>query len=242
MENESKLNIKDKKSKGNGYSRFVKRPLDFVISLLAIIVLSPVLLIISILVRFKLGSPIIFKQRRPGLNEKIFTLYKFRTMTDSKDKKGELLPDSIRLTRFGRTLRNTSLDELPELLNILMGDMSMVGPRPQLVKDMVFMTSNQRMRHNVLPGLSGLAQIKGRNDIIWEEKLKYDLEYIDDISFLKDLKIIFITITKVFQREGVNTEGLDTAEDFGDYLLRRGKISEEEYFEAIEEIKKLKIV
>ncbi|AGI38247.1 sugar transferase [Thermoclostridium stercorarium subsp. stercorarium DSM 8532] len=160
--------------------------MDIVMSLIAIIILSPVLLLIAALVKIKLGSPVIFKQKRPGLNEKIFTLYKFRTMTDARDENGMLLPDNVRLTRFGRMLRSTSLDELPELFNILKGDMSFVGPRPQLVKDLVFMTPQQRKRHSVLPGLTGWAQINGRNGITWEEKLELDLEYIKNISFFKD--------------------------------------------------------
>jgi len=187
------------------------------------------MLIIAVLVRIYLGSPVIFKQQRPGLNEKIFTMYKFRTMTDERDENGELLPDSERLTKFGKFLRSTSLDELPELFNILKGDMSIVGPRPQLIKDMVFMTERQRRRHSVLPGLTGWAQVNGRNDISWEEKLLLDLEYIDNINFIRDWKIIFMTATKVFKREGISTEGMDTAEDFGDYLLRENKISEFEY-------------
>src|SRR5690554_2980702 len=149
------------------YQRYLKRPMDFILSLIALIVLSPVLLVTALLVKIKLGSPVIFKQQRPGLNEKIFTMYKFRTMTDERDENGELLPDSVRLTRFGKFLRSTSLDELPELFNILKGDMSIVGPRPQLVRDMVFMTSEQRKRHDVLPGLTGWAQVNGRNNITW---------------------------------------------------------------------------
>jgi lipopolysaccharide/colanic/teichoic acid biosynthesis glycosyltransferase len=217
------------------YRRYIKRPMDFILALCAIIVLSPVLLIIAILVRIKLGTPVLFKQQRPGLNEKIFTLYKFRTMTDEKDEKGELLPDEIRLTSFGKTLRSTSLDELPELFNILKGDMSVIGPRPQLIKDMVFMTSEQRKRHNVMPGLSGWAQINGRNDITWEEKLSLDLDYIDSITFLGDIKIILITLLKTFIKEGVNTEGMDTAEDLGDYLLRKGIITNNEFEACIKE-------
>lgn len=213
--------------------------MDIVMSLIAIIILSPVLLLIAALVKIKLGSPVIFKQKRPGLNEKIFTLYKFRTMTDARDENGMLLPDNVRLTRFGRMLRSTSLDELPELFNIIKGDMSFVGPRPQLVKDLVFMTPQQRKRHSVLPGLTGWAQINGRNGITWEEKLELDLEYIKNISFFKDCKIIFMTFIKVLKREGINTEGMDTAEDLGDYLLRTNKISYSEYCIAIEESKKL---
>ena len=153
------------------YRKYIKRMLDFLLSLMAIIILSPVLIVVAILVRTKLGSPVIFKQKRPGLNEKIFTLYKFRTMTDERDEKGNLLPDDIRLTRFGKLLRSTSLDELPELFNILKGDMTIVGPRPQLVRDMVFMTDTQRKRHSVRQGLTGLAQINGRNNLSWEEKI-----------------------------------------------------------------------
>ncbi len=211
------------------YRRFLKRPMDFILSLMAIIVLSPVLIIVAILVRFKLGSPVLFKQKRPGLNEKIFTIYKFRTMTDEKDESGELLPDSIRLTRFGKMLRSTSLDELPELFNILKGNMSIVGPRPQLVRDMVFMSEKQRQRHSVNPGLTGWAQVNGRNNVTWEEKISLDLDYIEDISFVKDWKIIFMTVAKVFKKDDISTEGMYTAEDLGDYLLRVGKVSQIEY-------------
>ena len=221
------------------YRNYLKRPLDFILSLTGIIVLSPLLIIITILVRIKLGSPVIFRQKRPGLNEKIFTLYKFRTMTDERDESGELLPDEVRLTKFGKFLRSTSLDELPELFNILKGDMSLVGPRPQLIRDMVFMTPEQRQRHSVLPGLTGWAQVNGRNDVTWEEKLRLDLEYIEDITFVGDLKIIFMTIIKVFQRDGVNTEGMETAEDYGDYLLRTGKINQEKYDEYMLTSRKL---
>jgi len=221
------------------YKRFFKRPMDFILSLCAIIVLAPVLLIIAILVRVKLGSPVLFKQKRPGLNEKIFTLYKFRTMTDERNENGELLPDSVRLTKFGRLLRSTSLDELPELFNIIKGDMSIVGPRPQLVRDIVFMNIEQRQRHIVLPGLTGWAQVNGRNGITWEEKILLDLDYIDEITFFQDWKIIFMTVAKVFRRDGVSAEGMDTAEDYGDYLLREKKITEEEYCATMEEISDL---
>jgi len=229
MQAQSKKEVEFKERHRGIYERYFKRPLDIILSLIAIIVLSPLMLIIAVLVRIYLGSPVIFKQQRPGLNEKIFTMYKFRTMTDERDENGELLPDSERLTKFGKFLRSTSLDELPELFNILKGDMSIVGPRPQLIKDMVFMTERQRRRHSVLPGLTGWAQVNGRNDISWEEKLLLDLEYIDNINFIRDWKIIFMTATKVFKREGISTEGMDTAEDFGDYLLRENKISEFEY-------------
>lgn len=215
------------------YEKYIKRMLDFILSLIALICLSPVLLIVSILVRTKLGSPIIFKQQRPGKNEKIFTLYKFRTMTDEKDENGKLLPDSQRLTKIGKFLRSTSLDELPELINIIKGDMAIVGPRPQLIRDMLFMNNEQRKRHTVRQGLTGLAQVNGRNNISWEEKLNYDLEYIKKITFFTDMKIILKTVLKVFKKDDINTEGMDTAEDLCDYLLRTKQISEEEYKEKL---------
>ena len=215
------------------YEKYIKRPLDFILSLIALICLSPILLIVAILVRVKLGSPVIFKQKRPGKDEKIFTLYKFRTMTDVKDESGNLLPDSQRLTKFGKFLRSTSLDELPELINIIKGDMSIVGPRPQLVRDMLFMTDEQRKRHSVRQGLTGLAQVNGRNNITWEEKINYDLEYIKNITFIGDLKIILETVLKVFRKDDINTEGMDTAEDLCDYLLRTKQITEEEYKEKL---------
>ncbi|EWM55872.1 UDP-galactose phosphate transferase [Streptococcus thermophilus TH985] len=229
--NKSEINTSTVEPSKGIYRRFLKRPMDFILSLMAIIVLSPVLIIVAILVRLKLGSPVLFKQKRPGLNEKIFTMYKFRTMTDEKDENGELLPDSVRLTKFGRMLRSTSLDELPELFNILKGDMSIVGPRPQLIRDMVFMTGEQRQRHSVHPGLTGWAQVNGRNNVTWEEKLSLDLEYIVDISFVRDWKIIFMTVAKVFKKDDIATEGMDTAEDLGDYLLRVGKVNKFEYEE-----------
>lgn len=215
------------------YRKYIKRILDFTLSLIALIVLSPILLITAILVKIKLGSPIIFKQQRPGKNEKIFTLYKFRTMTDKKDEEGNLLPDEQRLTKFGKILRSTSIDELPELINILKGDMAIVGPRPQLIRDMLFMTDEQRKRHDVRQGLTGLAQVNGRNNLTWEEKIEYDLEYIKNITFLNDVKIIFKTIGKVFKREDIETEGMETAEDLCDYLLRTGKITKKEYKEKL---------
>jgi len=201
-------------SKGGIYRRYIKRPMDFVLSLVAIIVLSPVFLIVAILVRTKLGSPVIFKQERPGLNEKIFTMYKFRTMTDERDENGELLPDSVRLTKFGKFLRSTSLDELPELFNILKGDMSIIGPRPLLVQYLPLYNEHQKRRHEVRPGLSGLAQISGRNAISWEDKFNLDVEYVDSVSFIGDWKIIFLTIKKVFVREGINSETSATMEPF----------------------------
>lgn len=196
------------------YKKYVKRPMDFVLALMAIIVLSPVLLVVAVLVRTKLGSPVIFKQERPGVNEKIFTMYKFRSMTDKQDEKGELLPDSVRLTRFGRMLRATSLDELPELFNILKGDMSIVGPRPLLVQYLGLYNDQQKRRHDVRPGLTGLAQVNGRNAISWEEKFNLDVEYVDSISFIRDVKIIFDTVKKVIVKEGINSDDSVTMEPF----------------------------
>jgi undecaprenyl phosphate N,N'-diacetylbacillosamine 1-phosphate transferase len=201
-------------SKDGIYRTFIKRPMDFILSLIAIIVLSPVFLIVAILVRVKLGSPVLFKQERPGLNEKVFLMYKFRTMTDERDEKGNLLPDSIRLTRFGKFLRSTSLDELPELFNILKGDMSIIGPRPLLVQYLPLYNEHQKRRHEVRPGLSGLAQVSGRNAISWEDKFDLDVEYVDNVSFLGDWKIICQTIKKVFVREGINSETAATVEPF----------------------------
>jgi undecaprenyl phosphate N,N'-diacetylbacillosamine 1-phosphate transferase len=200
--------------KGGIYRRYFKRPMDLILSLLAIIILSPVLFIVAILVRTKLGSPILFKQKRPGLNEKIFIMYKFRTMTDERGLNGELLPDSVRLTKFGRFLRSTSLDELPELFNILKGDMSIIGPRPLLVQYLPLYNEHQKRRHEVRPGLSGLAQVSGRNAISWEDKFNLDVNYIDNVSFMNDWKIIFSTINKVFVREGINSETAATMESF----------------------------
>lgn len=221
------------------YAKYIKRLLDIIISIVGLIVLSPILLILSIMVRVKLGSPVLFKQYRPGKDGKIFKLYKFRSMNNKKDENGKLLPDSERLTKFGKILRSTSLDELPELFNILKGDMSLVGPRPQLVRDMVFMSDEQNKRHSVRQGLTGLAQVNGRNAISWEDKIKYDLEYVENITFLNDLKICFLTVKKVFVREDVSQEGMDTAEDFGDYLLRTEKITQDEYNEKQEEALRL---
>lgn len=218
-----------KQGKPGVYARYIKRILDVLLSGCALIVLSPVLLIVAVLVRTRLGSPVIFCQPRPGKDEKIFKMYKFRSMTDARNENGELLPDEVRLTRFGRTLRSTSLDELPELWNIFKGDMSIVGPRPQLVRDMVFMTPEQRLRHTVMPGLTGLAQVSGRNAISWEDKLATDLRYIRRITFLGDVKIVLLTVKKVFCREDISADGMDTAEDLGDYLLRTAQVSEEAY-------------
>ena len=188
---------------------------------MALLFLSPLLLYIAYLVKVKLGSPVLFTQIRPGKDNRLFKMYKFRTMTDARDKEGNLLPDDLRLTAFGKKLRETSLDELPELINIFKGDMSVVGPRPQLVRDMVFFSDKEMQRQSVYPGLTGLAQISGRNNISWEEKFKYDLQYIDRISFLEDMRIIYRTIFKVANQDDINTEGMETAEDYGDWLRRK---------------------
>ena len=215
------------------YQRYIKRILDILCALAALTVFGWLYIIVAILVRVKLGSPVLFTQPRPGKDEKIFKLYKFRTMTDARDEQGNLLPDDVRLTPFGRSLRSTSLDELPEAFNILKGDMSVIGPRPQLVRDMVFMTPEQRQRHTVRPGLSGLAQTRGRNALSWDGKLSTDLEYIQHVTFLGDLKIIFDTVRQVFFGEkGLEDSDVDEVEitdDFGDYLLKQGRVSKEEY-------------
>lgn len=196
------------------YEKYIKRPQDMLCALLALIVLSPILFITAFLVRVKLGSPVIFKQERPGLNGKIFTLYKFRTMTDERDSEGNLLPDEVRLTKFGKLLRSTSLDELPELLNILFGDIAVIGPRPLLVEYLPRYNAEQRRRHEVRPGLSGLAQVNGRNAISWEDKFKYDVQYVDHVTFLGDWKIIFQTVLNVIKRDGINSETAATMEVF----------------------------
>lgn len=203
-----------KKGKNGIYGRYIKRLLDCTLSLCALILLSPIILVVSILVRIKLGSPILFKQNRPGKNEKIFTMYKFRTMTDEKDENGELLPDDVRLTKFGKMLRSTSLDELPELWNILKGNMSIVGPRPLLIEYLSYYNEEEKHRHDVRPGLTGLAQINGRNTISWDEKFRIDIDYVEEILFVKDIKIIFNTIKYVFKREGINSKTCVTMEDF----------------------------
>jgi len=219
------------------YETYIKRMIDVVCATGAIVVFSPIYLGVAALVKLKLGSPVLFTQDRPGLvgkdgKETVFKMYKFRTMTDERDEDGELLPDEIRLTKFGKWLRNTSLDELPEAFNILNGTMSVIGPRPQLVRDMVFMTDEQRMRHTAKPGLSGLAQVNGRNAISWEDKLEWDLKYIKNISLSDDIKIILSTVKKAFiKQEGITQDDMATAEDLGDYLLRIGRVSREEYQE-----------
>lgn len=221
-------------TRGRGfYAKYIKRIIDIVCALGAIIVFSWLYIIVAILVRIKLGSPVLFTQPRPGKDEKIFKMYKFRSMTDARDEKGNLLPDDVRLTKFGRALRATSMDELPEAFNILKGDMSVIGPRPQLVRDMTFMTSEQRKRHSVRPGLSGLAQTRGRNALAWDDKLATDLEYIQNVTFLGDVKIVFDTVKQVFFKgkglEGSDVDEIDVTDDYGDYLLKNGRVSREEY-------------
>lgn len=215
------------------YAKCFKRLFDIICALLALVFCCWLYAIIALLVRIKLGSPVLFKQPRPGRDEKIFYLYKFRTMTDERDENGNLLPDEVRLTKFGKWLRSTSMDELPEAFNILKGDMSVIGPRPQLVRDMTFMTAEQRRRHCVRPGLSGLAQTRGRNALSWDGKLATDLEYIENITFLGDLKIIADTVKQVFFKEkGIecsDVDEVDITDDFGDYLLKAGRVSKEEY-------------
>ena len=196
------------------YELFLKRPIDFLLSLIAFIILSPLMLILSILVRIKLGSPIIFKQSRPGYKEKIFELYKFRTMTNKKDENGKLLPDEMRLTKFGKFLRSTSLDELPSILNILKGDLSIVGPRPLLVHYLPLYNIDQRRRHEVKPGLTGLAQVSGRNAISWDDKFMYDVRYIESITMIGDFIIILKTIKKVLIKEGISSKTSSTMEEF----------------------------
>lgn len=227
------------------YEKHIKRVLDIIGAISLIVLFFWLYALIAVLVRIKLGSPVLFVQPRPGKNEKIFNMYKFRTMTDEKGADGKLLPDEKRLTAFGKKLRATSLDELPEVFNILKGDMSFIGPRPLLVRDMVFMTPEQRMRHSVRPGLSGLAQVNGRNSITWDEKLRYDLEYIQDISFANDVKIFIDTIFRsLLAHEGINENGKATASDLGDYLLGQGNVNISEYkqkqLEAIKILTKFK--
>lgn len=229
------------------YERYIKRVIDIVCATCAIVCFSPLYLVVAVLVKIKLGSPVLFTQDRPGLIDKdgketIFKMYKFRTMTDERDEEGNLLPDDVRLTKFGAWLRSTSLDELPEAFNILNGTMSLIGPRPQLVRDMVFMTEQQRMRHTAKPGLSGLAQVNGRNAITWEDKIDWDLKYIRKITFLEDMRIIFQTVMKAFLRqEGITEGNMATAEDFGDYLFRTEKVDVYTYKLKQDEAKKILI-
>ncbi len=196
------------------YEKYIKRLLDVLLSAVALIILSPVLLIVAILVRIKLGSPVIFHQQRPGYKGKIFGLCKFRSMTDERDENGELKPDEIRLTKFGKALRSTSLDELPELWNILKGDMSLIGPRPLLVRYLERYNEHQLRRHEVRPGLTGLAQVNGRNTVSWEERFDYDVQYVDNVTFLGDCKIILKTVLTVFKREGISSGTSATMEEF----------------------------
>ena len=222
------------------YANFFKRLIDFTLALVALIVLSPVLLVLMVLGAVKMKGNPFFTQLRPGKDEKIFKLIKFRSMTCETDAEGNLLPDDQRMTRYGEILRSTSLDELPELFNILKGDMALVGPRPQLVRDMVFMTADQRRRHSIRPGLTGLAQVSGRNNITWEQKLQYDLTYLDGgITLFGDIKILFMTVFKVFKREDVVRDGTVSDMDFGDWLLQRGEVTKEEYDRLQAEAKEL---
>lgn len=216
------------------YYPFFKRVCDFICGLAVFVFLWPLYLVLAILVRTKLGKPILFRQVRPGKDGKLFTLYKFRSMTDERDENGNLLPDEVRLTKFGKWLRKTSLDEVPEAINILKGDMSVVGPRPFLVKDFVFFNDETMKRQRVKPGLTGLAQVNGRNGISWEDKFKYDLEYCKKISFWKDFGLVFKTIFKAFaKKENINRDGFATDEDYGDYLLRMKQISNKLYQERV---------
>ena len=204
------------------YRKYIKRLLDIVISLTALVVLSPVLLMVAILVRCKLGSPVIFHQQRPGYNEEIFKLCKFRTMTDERDENGELLPDAVRLTKFGRMLRATSLDELPELWNILKGDMSLIGPRPLLVSYLPYYTKEEKLRHTVRPGLTGLAQVSGRNLLDWDKRFATDVEYVRNLTFAMDVKIFFLTIKKVFVRENIEVDTNQVEGNFAE--IRKAKM------------------
>lgn len=221
------------------YKKYIKRLLDIILSLLAIIILSPIYIIVSTLVLIFLGRPVLFKQPRPGYKNKIFNMYKFRTMTNKKDKDGNLLPDELRLPKFGKFLRSTSLDELPELFSILFGKMSFIGPRPMLVRDMVFFSDETLKRQNVIPGLTGWAQANGRNSITWDDRFKYDLYYVNNISFLMDLKTIILTIKTVLKREGIGEDGGDLSIDYGDYLLKNKRINKKEYILKQKEAKKL---
>ena len=222
------------------YANCFKRVLDFVLSLLALMVLSPVLVVLTVLAAIKMKGNPFFTQPRPGKDEKIFHLIKFRSMTCEKDASGNPLPDEQRLTKYGKILRSTSLDELPELINILRGDMAIVGPRPQLTRDMVFMTPEQRRRHTVRPGLTGLAQVSGRNNITWEQKFEYDLRYIDGgITLGGDIKIILLTAIKVFKREDTVRDGTASDLDFGDWLLQKGEVTEDVYNARQQEAKEL---
>ena len=220
------------------YAKYIKRVLDFLLALLAVLLLSWLLLILTVLGAIKFRGNPFFTQLRPGRNEKIFKLLKFRSMTNERDENGRFLPDEQRITSYGEFLRGSSLDELPELFNILKGDLSIVGPRPQLVRDMTFMTDEQRRRHDVRPGLTGLAQVNGRNNITWEQKFEYDLQYIDSgITLWGDIKIIFQTVGKVLKRSDTVREGTVSDMDFGDWLLQEGKVDKETYDAKMQEAK-----
>lgn len=228
------------------YAKFLKRPLDFLLSLMALLVLSPIFLILIVVGAIAMRGNPFFTQKRPGKiakktgKEKIFKLIKFRTMSNKRDHDGKLLPDHVRLNKYGRFLRSTSLDELPELLNILKGDMSIVGPRPQLVRDMTFMTAEQRRRHSIRPGLTGLAQVNGRNNISWEQKFEYDLQYIDNgVTLFGDIKLLFSTVGKVLKRSDTVREGTASDLDFGDWLMQEGKVDQNTYDQKQEEAKEL---
>lgn len=227
------------------YEKYIKRVIDIFCSGVAIMLFWWLYIIIALLVRIKLGSPVLFTQYRPGLinpktgKEQIFKMYKFRTMTDKKDEEGNMLPDGERLTKFGSWLRSTSLDELPEVFCILNGSMALVGPRPQLIRDMVFMTETQRIRHTVRPGLTGLAQVNGRNNISWEEKLNWDLRYVEKVSFFCDIKIILKTVGKVLKRSDTVRKGTVSDIDFGEWLMKEGKITKAEYDQKQEKAKVL---
>lgn len=203
------------------YEKYFKRPIDIVCALLAIIVFSWLYLIVAILVRINLGSPVLFRQKRPGKDGKIFEMYKFRSMSNAKNQDGELLPDTERLTKFGRFLRSTSLDELPEAFNILFGQMSIIGPRPLAVQYLPYYTEEEQHRHDVRPGLSGLAQVNGRNAVNWEEKFAYDVEYVNKITFLGDVKIILLTVKTALKRESIGTRGVDAPMDFDAYRKKQ---------------------
>ena len=221
------------------YKKYIKRILDIILSLIAIIVTLPIFLIVGILILIFIGQPAIFRQKRPGKNERIFTMYKFRTMTNKKDEDGNLLPDELRLTKLGKFLRKTSLDEIPEFINILKGDMSLVGPRPMLVRDMVFFDEETLKRQSVMPGLTGWAQANGRNSINWDDRFKHDLYYVEHLSLKMDLKVILLTIKTVLKREGIGEDGGDLSIDYGDYLLKHKRVSKKEYDKKQIEAKKL---
>lgn len=215
-----------KTPKGGIYRRFIKRPMDILFSLLAIVILSPMFLLIAFLVRIKLGSPVLFKQKRPGLNEKIFTIYKFRSMTNERDENGELLPDRVRLTKFGRFLRSTSLDELPELFNILKGDMSFVGPRPLLINYLPYYSNGEKLRHNVRPGLTGWAQVSGRNFLGWNLRLEKDIEYVLRCSFVFDLRIIYLTSLRVAKKRDIAVDTNEVEPNFAAERKQRWQMEE----------------